>query len=89
MAQVEIVNRSTMIDKLHAGLVLRPRETAILTIDMHRGHLDPAVATAQADPDVLGSAPEPVARDDPRRALSSRSHPVSYTHLTLPTILRV
>src|SRR5262249_45940890 len=45
MAQVEIVNRSTMIDKLHAGLVLKPRETVILTIDMHRGHLDPAVAT--------------------------------------------
>ena len=31
-------------------------------------------APAQADPDVLGPAPEPVARDDPRRALSSRSH---------------
>jgi nicotinamidase-related amidase len=51
MAQVEIVNRSTMIDKLHAGLVLRPRETAILTIDMHRGHLDPAVATMAAKPE--------------------------------------
>ena len=46
--QVEIVNRSTMIDKLLAGLVLRPRETAIVTIDMHRGHLDPAVATMAA-----------------------------------------
>src|SRR5262249_22650708 len=47
-AQVEIVNRSTMIDKLHAGLALNPRETAIVTIDMHRGHLDPAVATMAA-----------------------------------------
>ena len=51
MPQVEIVNRSTMIDKLHAGLVLKPRETAILTIDMHRGHLDPAVATMAAKPE--------------------------------------
>lgn len=51
MAQVEIVNRSTMIDKLHAGLVLKPRETAIVTIDMHRGHLDPAVATMAARPE--------------------------------------
>jgi nicotinamidase-related amidase len=49
--QVEIVNRSTMIDKLHAGLLLKPRETAIVTIDMHRGHLDPAVATMAAKPD--------------------------------------
>jgi nicotinamidase-related amidase len=49
--QVEIVNRSTMIDKLHAGLVLKPRETAIVTIDMHRGHLDPAVATMAARPE--------------------------------------
>src|SRR5262249_24854813 len=47
----EIVNRSTMIDKLHAGLVLKPRETAILTIDMHRGHLDPDVATMAAKPE--------------------------------------
>src|SRR5436190_13951792 len=51
MAQVEIVNRSSMIDKLHAGLVLEPRRTAILTIDMHRGHLDPAVATMAAKPE--------------------------------------
>src|SRR5262245_47381547 len=51
MAQVEIVDRSTMIDRLHAGLTLTPGETAILTIDMHRGHLDPAVATMAAKPE--------------------------------------
>jgi nicotinamidase-related amidase len=46
--QIEIVSRSTMIEQLRAGLTLKPRETAIVTIDMHRGHLDPAVATMAA-----------------------------------------
>jgi len=48
---VEIVDRSSMIDKLNEGVVLRPRETAIITIDMHRGHLDMDVATMAAKPD--------------------------------------
>ena len=51
MTTVEIVDRSSMIDKLRGGLALKPRETAIITIDMHRGHLDPAVATMAAKDD--------------------------------------
>ena len=51
MATVEIVDRSSMIDTLRAGLVVKPRETAIITIDMHRGHLDPKVATMAAKPE--------------------------------------
>jgi nicotinamidase-related amidase len=51
MTSVEIVDRSSMIDKLRDGLVLKPRETAIVTIDMHRGHLDPKVATMAAKPE--------------------------------------
>jgi nicotinamidase-related amidase len=51
MTTVEIVDRSSMIDKLRGGLVLKPRETAIVTIDMHRGHLDPKVATMAAKPE--------------------------------------
>jgi nicotinamidase-related amidase len=51
MATVEIVDRSSMIDKLRDGLVLKPREAAIITIDMHRGHLDPKVATMAAKPE--------------------------------------
>ena len=51
MATVEIVDGSTMIEKLRDGLVLRPRETAIVAIDMHRGHLDPKVATMATKPD--------------------------------------
>jgi nicotinamidase-related amidase len=51
MSMVEIVDRSTMMGKLRDNLVLRPRETAIVTIDMHRGHLDMDVATMAAKPD--------------------------------------
>jgi len=51
MTSVEIVDRSSMIERLHAGVVLKPRETAIVTVDMHRGHLDPAVATMAAKPE--------------------------------------
>jgi biuret amidohydrolase len=50
-ASVQIVDRSSMIAKLNEGVVLRPRETAIVTIDMHRGHLDMEVATMAAKPD--------------------------------------
>ena len=46
---VELVDRSDMVGKMTERLRLRPDETAIVTIDMHRGHLDPAVATMPAD----------------------------------------
>lgn len=48
MPSVEILDRSDMRDKLMKQLVLRPRETAMVTIDMHRGHLDGTVATMPA-----------------------------------------
>ncbi len=48
MATVEIVDRSEMIRKMKALLEIAPQETAIVTVDMHRGHLDPAVATMPA-----------------------------------------
>src|SRR5262252_9080268 len=48
---IEIVDRSSMITKLNEGVLLRPRETAIVTIDMHRGHLDMEVATMPAKPE--------------------------------------
>ncbi len=51
MATVEIVDRSSMVDRLKRGLTIDPRRTAIVTVDMHRGHLDPAVATMPAKPE--------------------------------------
>src|SRR3990170_2175909 len=51
MAAVQIINRSSLIQGLYRELVLNPRQTAIVTIDMHRGHLDMDVATMPAKPE--------------------------------------
>jgi len=51
MKQVEILDRSTLINGLYRQLELNPAETAIVTIDMHRGHLDMDVATMPAKPE--------------------------------------
>lgn len=51
MATVEVVDRSEMVEKMNREIALRPSETAIVTVDMHRGHLDPAVATMPAAPE--------------------------------------
>ncbi len=51
MAIVEILDRSSMVDRLKRDLVIDRERTAIITIDMHRGHLDPAVATMPCKPE--------------------------------------
>ncbi len=51
MASIEIVDRSGLISGLYEQLVLNPRGTALVTIDMHRGHLDMDVATMPARPE--------------------------------------
>ena len=60
MASIEIVDRSSLISGLYEQLVLNPGETALVTIDMHRGHLDMDVATMPARPEdakrVIGNA---------------------------------
>ena len=48
MANIDIVDRSEMTETLMGMLELDPIKTAIVTIDMHRGHLDPEVATMPA-----------------------------------------
>jgi biuret amidohydrolase len=45
MNRLQLVDRASMIDALNRELELRPSEVAIVTIDMHRGHLDPSIAT--------------------------------------------
>jgi len=79
MSNVEIVDRSSMIGRLYKGLLLNPRETVIVTIDMHRGHLDPAVATM------------PASLDDSRRVIANarealnfaRTHGIPVIHVKL------
>lgn len=50
MSHVEIVDRSDMVAELNARLEIDPANTAIVAIDMHRGHLDPSIATMPAAP---------------------------------------
>ena len=42
---VELVDRSEMVNTLRANLVIDPRRTAVVLVDMQRGHLDPPLAT--------------------------------------------
>ena len=51
MKSVEIVDRASLLKGLYRELSLRAEETAIVTIDMHRGHLDMNVATMPAKPE--------------------------------------
>jgi biuret amidohydrolase len=51
VSNVSIVDRSTLMSGLYKELALKPRETAVVTIDMHRGHLDMDVATMPAKPE--------------------------------------
>ena len=51
MNRVELVDRASLIGGLYRQLVLKPGKTAIVTIDMHRGHLDMDVATMPAKPE--------------------------------------
>jgi biuret amidohydrolase len=51
MTDIEILDRSDYRDKMMEQLQLRPKETAIVTVDMHRGHLDMDIATMPAKQD--------------------------------------
>ena len=60
MASVQLVDRSNLLSGLYGELRLKAEETAVVTIDMHRGHLDMQVATMPAKPEdakrVIGNA---------------------------------
>ena len=51
MASIEILDRASLLAGLHKELHLDAKETAVVTIDMHRGHLDMDVATMPATPE--------------------------------------
>jgi len=60
MASVQLLDRSSLLSGLYGELRLKAEETAVVTIDMHRGHLDMAVATMPTQPEdakrVIGNA---------------------------------
>jgi nicotinamidase-related amidase len=51
MNNVSLLDRSSLIAGLYQELKLTPIDTAVVTIDMHRGHLDMDVATMPAKPE--------------------------------------
>ncbi len=51
MQTVNILDRSKMVSALNRQLKVDPATAAVVTIDMHRGHLDPSVATMPAAPE--------------------------------------
>jgi nicotinamidase-related amidase len=51
MKSVDLVDRFSLTTGLYRQLSLRAEETAIVTIDMHRGHLDMDVATMPTKPE--------------------------------------
>jgi biuret amidohydrolase len=79
MASVEILDRSTMTGKLYEGLVIDPKETAVVAIDMHRGHLDMSVATMPMTPEDA----ERVVRNAKAALAFARSRGVPVIHVVL------
>ena len=51
MTAIELLDRTDLVRDLNLALRIDPARTAVLTIDMHRGHLDPAIATMRVEPD--------------------------------------
>lgn len=51
MNTVKITDRSEMVSALNRKLKIDVPKTAIVAVDMHRGHLDPSVATLPVPPD--------------------------------------
>ena len=60
MVEIQLVDRSSMIAALNREIRILPSSTAIVAIDMHRGHLDMSVATMPTTPEdaerVIGNA---------------------------------
>jgi biuret amidohydrolase len=51
MKTVEVEDHDGTIRLLNDHLQINPKKTAVVTIDMHRGHLDPVEATLPAPPE--------------------------------------
>jgi nicotinamidase-related amidase len=51
MTTIELLDRNDFVRTMNDALRIDPAHTAVLTIDMHRGHLDPDIATMRVPPD--------------------------------------
>ncbi len=52
---VDFIDRSEVLRALREDLVIDPRRTAVVGVDLHRGHLDPSVATFPLPPETAAS----------------------------------
>lgn len=52
--EIPVIDRSVQIARLNVALEIDPSRTAVITVDMHRGHLDPALATSPLPPESVG-----------------------------------
>jgi nicotinamidase-related amidase len=52
MLSVDLLDRSAFVEQLKAGLQIVPAETAVVAVDLCRGHLDPEVATLPVPTDL-------------------------------------
>ncbi|HUZ88853.1 MAG TPA: cysteine hydrolase [Candidatus Acidoferrales bacterium] len=57
-----MVDRSQMLRLMKEQLVIEPEGTAVITIDCHRGHLDPEIATMPVAPEVAAAVVGATAR---------------------------
>ncbi len=58
----EILDRQEFVQGLRRQLIVDPRRTAVLAVDVHRGHLDPEIGTMPVSPDDAARVRAAVAR---------------------------
>ncbi|MCC7103586.1 MAG: cysteine hydrolase [Chloroflexi bacterium] len=73
------IDRSAMIEAVKAHLTIDPKTTAVVAVDMHRGHLDPTVATMPVEAAWAGR----VVKEAARCLSMLRSEGIPVIHVTL------
>ncbi len=79
MTSIELEDFSAELEAMNRDLEIDPAETAIVTIDMHRGHLDPELATMPAPREVQ----ERVVREAARVLRAARAKGIPVVHVVL------
>lgn len=75
----KLIDRQGMIAKLRDYLQISPGKMAVIAVDMHRGHLDPSVATLPVPPDEC----QRVIGNTKRLFDLARGHSIPIVHVVL------
>jgi biuret amidohydrolase len=73
---IELMDRADFVDTMNDALRIDPTRTAVLTVDMHRGHLDPNIATMRVEPDVAAE----LVRRNAELLRAARAHGLTAIH---------